>query len=319
MTLGDSKNEHTGGSSMRLESGLVWPKRLHWEKYFRPQNIPEALKILEEFQGQARLLAGGTDLILQIRNRETEPKVLVDITRIPGLNEIKFEDGFIRIGALVTHSQVARSRLLMEKAFALSEGASQLGSPQIRNLGTVAGNIVSGQPGADTTIPLLALDAKVKVRNQAGERTVPLTKFFLDTGKTVVDSTREVVTEIFFSPLAEDEASVSLRLARRKALALPILTVSVVVSADMKQKKFGHVRIALGPVASTPFRATEAERILFSASIADGVLKEAARKAAQEANPRSSLLRGSGEYRREMVANLVERGIRRALERCWKK
>ncbi len=300
---------------MRLESRLVWPKRLHWEKYFRPQSIPEALNILEEFQGKARLFAGGTDLILQIRSRETEPKALVDITRIPGLDEIKLEDGTIRIGALVTHAQVAQSLLIGEKALALSEGASRLGSPQIRNLGTVAGNIVSGQPGADTTIPLLALDAKVKVKSKQGERTVPLTEFFLDTGKTVVDSTREMVTEILFSPLAEDESSVSLRLARRKALALPILTVSVVVSADLKQKKFNGVRIALGPVAPIPFRPREAEQMLASASIANGVIKEAARKAAQEASPRPSLLRGSEEYRREIIANLVERGIRKGLER----
>jgi carbon-monoxide dehydrogenase medium subunit len=300
---------------MRLESSLVWPKRLHWQKYFRPQSLHEALKLLEEFQGQARILAGGTDLILQIRSREKEPKALVDITRIPGLGEIKLEDGVIRIGALVTHAQVVQSPLLRERALALSEGASQLGSPQIRNLGTVVGNIVSGQPGADATIPLLALDAKVKVVGKQGERTIPLTELFLDTGKTAVDSTREMVTEILFSPLAEDESSVSLRLARRKALALPILTVSVVVSADLKQKKFNRVRIALGPVAPIPFRPREAERILSSASIVDGVIKEAARKAAQETNPRTSLLRGSEEYRREMIANLVERGIRKGLER----
>jgi len=300
---------------MRLGSSLIWPKRLHWEKYFRPQTISEALQILEEFQGQARLLAGGTDLIPQIRNREIEPKVLVDITRIPGLGEIKLEDGVIKIGALVTHTQVVQSPLLREKALALSEGASQLGSPQIRNLGTVAGNIVSGQPGADTTIPLLALDAKVKMMRKQGEQIVPLTEFFLDTGKTAVDSTREMVIEVFFSPLAEDESSVSLRLARRKALALPILNVSVVVSADLKQKKFNHAKIVLGPVAPTPFRAKEAERILASASISDGVMKEAARKAAQEANPRTSLLRGSEVYRREMVANLVERAIHKGLER----
>jgi CO/xanthine dehydrogenase FAD-binding subunit len=300
---------------MRLESSLIWPKRLHWEKYFCPQTISEALQMLEKFQGQARLLAGGTDLIPQIRKRETEPRVLVDITRIPGLGEIKLEDGVIKIGTLVTHTQVAQSLLIREKALALSEGASQLGSPQIRNLGTVAGNIVSGQPGADTTIPLLALDAKVKVMRKQGERIVPLTEFFLDTGKTVVDSTREMVIEIFFSPLAEDESSVSLRLARRKALALPILNVSVVVSADLKQKKFHHAKIALGPVAPTPFRAKEAERILASASISNEVMKEAARKAAQEANPRTSLLRGSEVYRKEMVANLVERAIHRGLER----
>jgi carbon-monoxide dehydrogenase medium subunit len=153
------------------------------------------------------------------------------------------------------------------------------------------------------------------MKSKQGERTVPLTEFFLDTGKTVLDSTREIVTEIFFSPLAEDESSVSLRLARRKALALPILTVSVVVSADLRQKKFNRVRIALGPVTPTPLRATKAEQMLASASIAGGVIKEAARKASQEANPRTSLLRGSEEYRREIIANLVERGIHKGLER----
>jgi len=300
---------------MRLESSLVWPKRLHWEKYFRPQTIREALNLLEEFNGSARLLAGGTDLIPQIRSRETEPKVLVDVTRIPGLGDIKLEDGIIKMGALVTHAQVAESNLIRERASALSEGASQLGSPQIRNLGTVAGNVVSGQPGADTTIPLLALDATVKVMKREEERTIPMSEFFLDTGKTRVDSTREMVTEIFFHALAKNESSVSLRLAKRKSLALPILNVSVVVSADMKQKKFNHVRIALGPVAPIPLRAREAEGILTSSAIADGVIKEAARKAAQEANPRTSLLRGSEEYRREMVKNLVERAIRRGLER----
>jgi carbon-monoxide dehydrogenase medium subunit len=231
------------------------------------------------------------------------------------LGEIKLEDGIIKMGALVTHAQVAESNLIREKALALSEGASQLGSPQIRNLGTVAGNVVSGQPGADTTIPLLCLDATVKVMNRKEERTIPMSEFFLDTGKTRVDSTREMVTEIFFRALAKNESSVSLRLAKRKSLALPILNVSVVVSVDMKQKKFNHVKIALGPVAPIPLRAREAEGILTFSPIADGVIKEAARKAAQEANPRTSLLRGSEEYRREMVKNLVERAIRRGLER----
>ncbi len=300
---------------MRLESSLIWSKRLHWEKYFRPQNIPEALKILEEFQGQARLLAGGTDLIPQIRNRETEPKVLVDITRIPGLGEIKLEEGVIKIGALVTHAQIVEASLIREKAPALSEGVAQLGSPQIRNLGTVTGNVVSGQPGADATIPLLALDANVKIVREKDERTIPMREFFLDTGKTRVDSTREMVTEIFFPAPTKNESSVSLRLARRKSLALPILNVAVVVSADAKKKKFNDVKIALGPVAPIPFRAREAEGILASAPISDEVIKEAARKAAQEASPRTSLLRGSEEYRREMVINLVERAIYKGLER----
>jgi carbon-monoxide dehydrogenase medium subunit len=242
------------------------------------------------------------------------PKVLVDITRISGLDEIKLENGFIKIGALVTHSQVVQSPLIRERALALREGASQLGSPQIRNLGTVVGNIVNGQPGADTAIPLLALNAMVKVVSKEGERTSPLTEFFIDTGKTAVDSTREMVIEISFPPLREGETSLSLRLARRKALALPILTISVFLSADLKRGRFNEVRIALGPVAPIPLRAKEAERILASAPMKDELIKEAVQKATLESNPRTSLLRGSEEYRKAMVANLLERSIHKGIE-----
>jgi carbon-monoxide dehydrogenase medium subunit len=294
---------------------LVWSKSLHWEKYFRPQTIHEALKILEQFDGKARIIAGGTDLLIQIRRKEIELKTLVDISRIPGLDEIKLENGLIKIGALVTHSQVVQSPLIHERALALCEGASQLGSPQIRNLGTVVGNVVNGQPGADTTIPLLALNAIVKVARKEKEQNIPLTEFFIDTGKTIVDSTREIVTEISFPALIEGETSVSLRLARRKALALPILTTSIFISADLGKRIFNYARIALGPVAAIPFRAKDAESILISAPIKEEVIKETAQKAAQKSNPRNSLLRGGEEYRKAMVAVLVERGIHKGLER----
>ncbi len=294
---------------------FYWSKKLYWERYFRPQTINEALSILEEFQGRAQIIAGGTDLLPQLRKRELEAKVLVDITQIPGLDEIKLEDGLIKIGALVTHTQIAESNLIREKATALSEGASQVGSPQIRNLGTVVGNLVSGQPGADTAIPLLSLDAVVKVIGKGGERKIPLTEFFIDTGKTAIHGHQEIVTEISFPALKEDEASVSLRLARRKALALPILTTSVVISADLKKRIFNNARIALGPVAPIPFRAKEAEKVLVSSPIKEEVIKEASQRAVRESNPRSSLLRGSEEYRKTMVGVFVERGIRKALER----
>ena len=300
---------------MNLSKTLVWSKDLHWESYFRPRTVPEALGLLERFHGSARIIAGGTDLLLRIRERETEPEALVDITGVSGLDRILLDGDRIRIGALVTHAQVVESPLIQERALALKEGVSALGSPQIRNIGTLAGNIVSGQPGADATIPLLALGAEVKVAGPSGERTVPLTEFFIDTGKTVVDSSREIVTEILFPALKEGETSVSLRLAKRKALALPILTVSVVLSADLKAKKFRYARIAMGPVGPVPFRAKEAENLLAGASITEKVIKEAAEKAAQESKPRASLLRGSEAYRRAMVLNLVERGIRRGIER----
>jgi carbon-monoxide dehydrogenase medium subunit len=294
---------------------FIWSKNLHWEHYFRPRDIPEALELLEEFRGRARIIAGGTDVLVQIRKGEIKPDVLVDVTRIEGLDRIRLDDGIVEIGALVTHSQVVESCLLREKGLALVEGASQIGSPQIRNIGTVVGNLVSGQPGADTAVPLLALNGALQVVSSKGERTVPLIDLFIGAGKTVVDSTKEVVAGVSFPALRNWETSVCLRLARRKALALPILNVSIVVSIDPDKKTFREVRIALGPVAPVPFRARQAERLLASAPISDEVIEKAAQQAAQESNPRSSPLRGSEEYRREMVTNLVGRGIRQGLER----
>ena len=298
---------------MHPETRFVWSSKLDWEKYLRPRHLSEALALLEEYRGEARIIAGGTDLLIQIRKKEANPRVLIDITQIPDLDRIKGEEGLIKIGALVTHHQIAVSPLIREKAGALSQGASWVGSPQIRNLGTVGGNIVSGQPGADVTIPLLALNAKVRVLSKKGERIISLTNFFKGPGKTAVDSASEIVTEVLFPALKEGETSLSLRLAKRKALALPILVASLVLSADLKEKRFHYVNIALGPVAPVPFRAIETEQYLASAPIREEVIKEAARKAAQESNPRTNPLRGSGAYRKDMVAALVERGIQQGL------
>jgi len=299
---------------MHSETRYAWSGKLDWGKYLRPRHLSEALALLEEHRGEARIIAGGTDLLIQIRKKEAGPRVLVDITRIPDLDRIKFEEGFIKIGALVTHHQVAVSPLIREKAGALSQGASRVGSPQIRNLGTVGGNIVSGQPGADATIPLLALNAKIRVLSRKGERMIPLTDLFRGPGKTAVDSASEIVTEVLFPALKEGETSLSLRLAKRKALALPILAASFVLSADLAKKRFHYVNIALGPVAPVPFRARKAEQSLAAAPIREEVIKEAARKAALESNPRTNPLRGSGAYRKDMVAALVERGIRQGLQ-----
>ena len=294
---------------------LNWPQRLHWEEYYRPSNISEALRILGEFKGEAKIIAGGTDVLVQMRRKQLAPRVLVDITRIPGLDQIRMEKEIIKIGALVTHSQIEKSPLIRDKASALREGASHVGSPQIRNLGTVTGNIVSGQPGADTAIPLLALDAEVKLATREGERTIPLTEFFIDIGKTAVDGTRDLITEISFPALKKGETSVYLRIASRRALTLPILAVCVVLSADLKNRRFHYSRITLGPVARTPMKAVEAATLLNNAPIEEALIREAAKKAAQASDPRDSLLRGCSEYRKAMVENLVERGIRQCLER----
>ena len=298
---------------MLSETKYIWSTKLDWDKYLRPRRLSEAIDLLESYGKEAKIIAGGTDLLIQIRKKEARPTVLIDITGIPGLDQIRLDEGLIKVGALVTHDQMAASPMLKEKASALSEGAFWVGSPQIRNLGTVGGNIVSGQPGADTTIPLLALGATVKVVGVNGERTVALSEFFKGPGKTAVGATSEIVTEVSFPALKEEETSLTLRLARRKALALPILVTSLVLSADLKERRFRYVNIALGPVAPVPFRAREAEQYLVSAEINEETIREAARKAARESNPRTNPLRGSAPYRKDMVEALVERGIKKGL------
>jgi len=294
---------------------LNWPQHLHWEDYYQPLGISEALRLLDEFKGDAKIIAGGTDVLVQMRRRQLSPRVIVDVTRIPGLDQIREEQGTIKVGALVTHSQTEQSLLIREKAPALSEGASHVGSPQIRNLGTIVGNLVSGQPGADTAIPLLALGAAVKLVTANGERTIPLNEFFVDIGKTAIDGTHGLITEILIPAQKRGETSVYLRLASRRALALPILAVCVVLSADLMKKRFRHSSITLGPVARTPTKAVEAEELLKGAPIEEKTIREAARKAAQVSDPRDSLLRGCSDYRKAMAENLVERGIRQCLER----
>ena len=146
---------------------------MEWEEYLVPGSLDEALEMLERYRGAARVIAGGTDIVPATRKGAPGIKALVDITRIPGLDTISLDGETVKIGPLVTHTEVALSGLIRERGMALAEGASRLGSPQIRNIGTVAGNIINAQPGADTVIPLLALDGSVTIREQAGRKDDP--------------------------------------------------------------------------------------------------------------------------------------------------
>jgi carbon-monoxide dehydrogenase medium subunit len=288
---------------------------MEWEEYLVPETLDEALEMLDRYRGAARVIAGGTDIVPSSRKGGTGIKALIDITRIPGLNMIGLDGETVKIGPLVTHTEVALSGLIRKRGMALAEGASRLGSPQIRNIATVAGNILNAQPGADTLIPLLALDGSITVRSRQGERSILLADLFTGVGRTTIDSTKEIVTELSFPALGKGEASAAMRLAKRKTLVLPILAVAVVIGTDPGRKTFTRVRIAAGPVATTPFRCKTAEEILLGSPIGEAVIRKAAEEAAKAANPRTSLIRGTSEYRKAMVAVLVERGIATALKR----
>ena len=286
-----------------------------WQRYHRPESVAEVLEILASAKGRARLVAGATDLAIQLKRGEVQLDALVDVTRIPDLGYIRRNGSKIEIGALVTHAQAAKSELLKEEAPLLAEACSQVGSPQIRNVATIVGNIVNAQPAADSITPLMALEAKLSVVGPEGGRQVPISQVCLSPGCSAIDPTREMVTQVEFEVPPANSGSPYQRLAQRQALTLPVIAVGTVVTVDGRKSHFKRARIAVGPVAPVPFRAEAAEESLQEASLEMAFIQEAASLAARDANPRDSL-RGGAAYRKQMVEVLVRRGLIRALERA---
>jgi carbon-monoxide dehydrogenase medium subunit len=273
---------------------------MNWTSYHRPKTLLEALALLSEAEGRGSVIAGGTDLILQIRRHDLRTELLVDITGIEELRQIREEDGWIRIGAGVTHGEVARSALIRREAKALAQGCGQVGSPQIRHMGTLVGNVVSAKPAADGAIPLMALEAELKVVSPDGERWMALEEAYRGVGLSAVDPTREVAAEVRFRTPGGSGETGFFRMARRKALALPVLNGAVSLLLNRSRDRIEKARIAIGPVALKPFRSRRAEHYLESSEVTQGNLLEACRIASEEANPRTSI-RGSASYRKEMV------------------
>jgi carbon-monoxide dehydrogenase medium subunit len=289
-----------------------WARDIRIDNYLMPRTLDEALDFLEKHQGKAQVIAGGTDVISQLRHRDLEVDALVDITRLPDMDGI--QDGeMITLGACVTHAQTALSPLVREKAAILAKGAGSLGSPQIRNIATVAGNLVSGHPAADTSIPLLALNASVLIASREGQRVVPLTEFFLDKGRTAIDCRREILIQIKFPAMQGNQGSCHLRLSKRQSLTIAILVMAAVVKVDPQKKIIQEAAIAMGPVAPTPFRALQTEALLAGAAVCKETIERAAESAYAEANPIDSAIWGSAQYKREMVKVFVRRGLENAL------
>ncbi len=285
-----------------------------WDDYLFPQSVEEALEMLETHGGQARIIAGGTDLVIQSERGRMPARVMVDITRIPGLSRVEERDGFIYVGAQVTHAQVAASVSIQSRANVLAEACGSVGGPQIRNVGTLVGNVVNALPAADGAIALFALDAEAEVSERTGGRWTAIADLYAGVGRCMVDSCEAMITQLRFPALGDGEAGAFERLAKRKALILPILNAAVVVGLDGGKVK--TARIAIGPVATTPFVATEAAEALMGSVPDEGSIARAAKLASDAAQPRDSLLRGSAEYRKSMVEVLVRRALTRAVARA---
>lgn len=287
-----------------------------WQAYETPQSVEEALALLNRYQGQAQIIAGGTDLIIELQEGRREVECLVDVCRIPGLDGIQQVGDHLLLGANVTFRQLHESPLVRSTFRVLAEAAETVGALQIQTVATLAGNLVSALPAADGSVALLALDAEVKVATLEGRRWLPVSELFLGPGQSAVDPHRQMITAIRIPIPQSRHGSAWERIGRRRALVLPILNCAVSVSLDKDGRRFEWARIGLGPVAPVPFRAREAEAFLQGRKATPDAFDQAAALAAGEAKPRTSLLRASKEYRIQVLQVLVKKGLARAVEQA---
>lgn len=287
-----------------------------WQAYETPRSVNEALTLLDRHQGQAQIIAGGTDLIIELQEGRHEVECLVDVCRIPGLDGIQQAGEYLLLGANVTFRQLHESPLVRSTFRVLAEAAETVGALQIQTVATLAGNLVSALPAADGSVALLALDAEVEVATLEGRAWQPVSELFLGPGQSAIDPHRQMITAIRVPIPPSRHGTAWERIGRRRALVLPILNCAVSVLLDDTGEQFEWARIGLGPVAPVPFRARETEAFLQGREASPEVFAEAAQVAAGEAKPRTSLLRASKEYRVEVLQVLVKQGLARAVEQA---
>ncbi len=277
-----------------------------WDTYRVPTSLEQALDLLATQAGQARVIAGGTDLLLELQRGVRQSRTVIDITRLPGLDEITLDaQGLVHLGPLVTHNQVVASPLLHAHAWPLVRACWEVGAPQIRNRATVAGNLVTASPANDTITPLIALDAAVTLASRRGRRTLPLADFMLGVRRTAL-AADELLLDISFPALAPDARGTFVKFGLRRAQAISVVNLALVLTWDGSRAR--TVRLALGAVAPTILRATAAEQALEGSTLDDATLAAAAHLAAQAARPIDDL-RASAAYRRALVAVLVRRTL----------
>ncbi|MGB2868340.1 MAG: xanthine dehydrogenase family protein subunit M [Bacteroidota bacterium] len=279
-------------------------------EYFSPQSLSEACTLLSELGPDVRILAGGTDLLLELRNsKEPSEKPLVDLSRISGLRGIEETGDSIVIKPLTTHDNILHSPLVAQWAPALAQAASTIGSPQIRNRGTVGGNVMNAAACADMVPPLMVLNARVKLHSKRNEREVDLAKFFVEPYRTLAEK-EEILVEIRFQKPPEHTRSSFIKLGRRNALSIARLSVAAMLLMDSKGI-IKEARIVPGAAFPTWQRVTEAERLLIGKKGTKDLFDQAG-KIVSAVMISSTGRRWSTEYKEPVLAVLV----RRALELC---
>jgi len=278
-----------------------------WQTYFTVDRTADALELLAQYRDKARIIAGGTDILIELdRGTRCGVEVLIDISRVRELDGIGWHGDTFRLGALATHNDVVGDARLVSRALPLAQACWEVGAPQIRNRATVVGNVITASPANDTITPLWALGASITLASADGERTIPLAGFYSGLRRTVMRPD-ELATAITFPALAQGERGVFLKLGLRRAQAISVVNCAVVLAFD--GDLMTRAAITLGSVAPTIFSADIAAASLVGRSLSPEVIREAARLAAAAPSPIADV-RGTAEYRVEMIRVLVGRALR---------
>ncbi|MBK9209171.1 MAG: xanthine dehydrogenase family protein subunit M [Anaerolineales bacterium] len=278
-----------------------------WQNYINATSIDEVIKNFREKKERARIVAGGTDLILGLeRGVKKGIDTLIDVSRIPTLDQIIIdEDNIIHLGPLVTHNDCAASKLIRKSAYPLARAAWEVGAPQIRNRGTIAGNLITASPANDTITPLMALGASVTLLSTRGERTVPLNEFYTGVRRSVMQAD-EMLVDISFPAMKKSQRGTFIKLALRRAQAISLVNVAIIL--NLKEGTVKSAVITLGAVTPVIGHAEEAEKFLAQKKLNRKNIAQAAELAMQAAHPIDDV-RGSAAYRLEMVKVITARAL----------
>jgi xanthine dehydrogenase iron-sulfur cluster and FAD-binding subunit A len=278
-----------------------------WQSYLQPGSLEEALELLQQLNGQARLVAGGTDVLVELQRGVKPTRTLIDISAIHDLKYIRHEGEYLYLGALATHNDVVASAACVEHALPLAQACWEVGAPQIRARATLGGNVVTASPANDTITPLMALDAEVVLVSTEGERVVPLHDFYSGVRRTLLKP-NELLREIRVRAMTGSQRGLFLKLGLRRAQAISVINVALVLTFAGEQ--IGDARITLGSLAPTIVHASSAEAYLKGKTLDAAVCDEAGRLANEDVAPIDDI-RGSANYRRATLSALVAQGLRR--------
>lgn len=281
-----------------------------WQTYFQPTSLEEALELLEQYAGRARLVVGGTDVLVELQRGVRPTTTLIDITALRDLNYIREENGFLLLGALTTHNDVIASSACVQHALPLAQACWEVGAPQIRNRATIVGNLVTASPANDTIAPLMALGAELIVSRRGGERVIALDDFYTGFRRTALQPD-ELIREIRIPAMTDKQRGLFLKLGLRRAQAISVIDFAIILTFN--NDEIAAARVTLGSLAPTVVHAHKLETYLQGKRLDEEVCQQAGRVAREDVTPIDDI-RGSATYRLETLDALIAHALRRIMD-----